>query len=1036
VVRVPLDRLGGRRGGFRVVAPDGRELAWQVAGGELLFPASLVPGELPEYRVGCCAAGPAPRFTNQILLRRVGLRRVELGNARFRAVIDTGVPAIVEAYSLTTGPQRMLNYVETSPESARALAGDVHESTPEARRTLAAPIPGVEGENTGWTSTGGSGPMTEVELVETGPLRGRLRLGRAGETWELVWTAGSAALRWKARRGFRFTAVSAAPYVPFDRFLDGSEYNWPTGPGEGEPPDHGIGPRDWAKLPGGHAVYYQFAENYGALGIVALDPELIWKGVGSRRFLAAKTDGDTEIALTFPEWHGGETVLEARRENRLARQPLLVEVSAPVESDMPAGTPAPRAPTPETGTAEATPFTADAIALDGDWELAWSEKGAGMPQSGWRTVTVPGDVHIQWLDAAKLYTREAEWIGDKEWWYRRKFTVPARFGGKRLRLQFEATDYYADTWLNGRRVGRHEGYIDPYEYDVAGFIRAGAQNEIAVRVWTPVHYYWKHRPYTIKGAYGAVDQKPDDITALGITRPVRLVASGPAVVRDIAVDTRLTESGAEVEAQLEIDGPASGLRWELTLTPRNFSSNDRRQVRVAASPGAQRVVIAVDDPRLWWTWDHGRPNLYTLEVRLIDGAGRAVDGRSLAVGIREIEKIGWNFYLNRKRLFIRGTNYYYHLFMAGMDRAKYDRDLKLMLAMNVNLIRLHCHFSSPEIYDLADERGVLLWQDYLEAWHPHDRRFAQRAAELYDNHIRYARNHPSVALWAASDEEDFENYRELTKHLAPRPSALDPQQRPVVRSTGRFGDSHVYYGWYEGSIWQYAGMTQTFVSELGATALPNYETLIQFMPDQWPIRGHEAEWTWRRLQIPEAMRAWGEPGAMSLQEYIPKTQAYVSRLFQLALERMRRRKPDGAGGVLHFHAIDIWPSITMAAIDFNRVPTKVFDTVRRSFAPVAASFEYDRDRWGPGETFRCGLWAINDGWEPVAGARLRWRIDGPSGSGLAAGEWPAPMEPDSARKIGDVEWKTGAPGAYRLRAALTAAGGGEISENVFEFEVR
>ena len=106
-------------------------------------------------------------------------------------------------------------------------------------------------------------------------------------------------------------------------------------------------------------------------------------------------------------------------------------------------------------------------------------------------------------------------------------------------------------------MGRHEGYIDPYEYDVAGYLRAGAENEIAVRVWTPVHYYWKHRPFTIKGAYGAVDQKPDDITALGITRGVRLVASGPAVVRDVAVDTRLTgDGGAEVEVLLEMDGAA------------------------------------------------------------------------------------------------------------------------------------------------------------------------------------------------------------------------------------------------------------------------------------------------------------------------------------------------------------------------------------------------------------------------------------------------------------------------------------------------
>jgi hypothetical protein len=292
-----------------------------------------------------------------------------------------------------------------------------------------------------------------------------------------------------------------------------------------------------------------------------------------------------------------------------------------------------------------------------------------------------------------------------------------------------------------------------------------------------------------------------------------------------------------------------------------------------------------------------------------------------------------------------------------------------------------------------------------------------------------------VALWATSDEEDLENYRDLTKHLAPRASLLDPQRRAVVRSTGRFGDAHVYHGWYGGSIWQYTKMTEEFVSELGATSLPNYETLIKFMPDQWPIREHAEEWTWRRLQIPEALRAWGNPGNMSLKEYIPRTQAYVARLFQIALERQRRRKSEGAGGILHFHAIDIWPSVTMAAIDFERVPTKVFDVVRRSFAPVAACLEYDSDKWRSGEKFRCGIWAVNDRWEAVPGAKIRWRIVDTSGRLQLQGEWPAAMEADSSHKIGDVEWTAGAPAFYELRAEVIGPKGEQISENLFEFEV-
>ncbi|QOY86192.1 glycoside hydrolase family 2 protein [Paludibaculum fermentans] len=1027
-VAVPLAKLGGHTAGFTVTNAEGKELPWQVSAGQLLFPASLIPGELPVYSVSCCDAKPSTPFVNPILLRRLGLNRVEFGNAFFRAVIDLKAAAIVEAYTLRAGPQKSLNLVETTPEGGEALKGDVHETTPEAERFSPAPVTGVGGQNTGWTTLGGQGSFTSVELLEAGPLRGRLKLTRANEAWEITWTSGNAWFRWKAARGFRFAAISATPYVPFDRCKDGSEYEFPGGPGEEEPLPRDVGPRNWPTLPGGHMVYYQGAENYGALGIVALDSTLRWTGAGTRRFEARKPEGATEIAVTFPEWQGSMTAVAARQENRMLRQPLLVHVSPATSTAVAIQEPAERLAAATVGAGPTTAFQQDALPLDGAWQLAFVEKGEGPPASGWKTVQVPGSVHVQWLDPSKIYSRDAEWVSYKEWWYKRTFTVPERFQGKRLRLQFEATDYYADTYLNGAYIGRHEGYIDPYEFDVTEQARPG-QNEILVRVWTPVDYYWKHRPYTIKGAYGAVDQKPDDITALGITRSVRLAASTEAQIRDVAVDTRLKGAAAEVSVQLEAAAVDRGYTWELTLSPRNFPGAGRIQVKAAART-KQTLTIPVAQPQLWWTRDHGKPNLYTLDVRLLDASGRAVDGQSLAVGIREIEKIGWDFYLNGKRLFIRGTNYYYHLYMSEMDRAKYERDVKLMAGMNINMIRLHCHFSNREFYDLADEYGLLIWQDFLEAWYPHDRGFAQRAAMLYDNHVRYARNHPSIALWATSDEEDFENYREITKHLYPRPSTLDPQRRAVIRSTGRFGDSHVYHGWYNGTLWEYTQMQEQFVSELGATSLPNYETLIQFMPNQWPIKDHEDEWIWRRLQIPQAMKAWGDPGALSLKEYIPQTQAYVARLFQIALERMRRRKNEGAGGVLHFHAIDIWPSVTMAAIDFNRVPTKVYDTVRRSFEPVAALFEYDRDQWKPGETVRCGLWAVNDRWTAVPGAKLRWRFAGKTG------EYPVSLAADSVIRLGAAEFTAPAkPGPYELKAEIVDSAGKVISENVFEFAV-
>ncbi|MDW8354379.1 MAG: glycoside hydrolase family 2 TIM barrel-domain containing protein [Bryobacterales bacterium] len=1032
VVTVPLAKLGGVRAGFRIADAEGQEVPWQVAADELLFPVSLMPGELPRYRIACCEAAPA-EFANRIVARRIGQRRLEVGNSFFWLVLDLSRGAVVEAYHLRTGDHRSLNLVETTPEEPEALRVDIH-----AAQAKPWPPTPASGPNVGWISLGASGPYTRADFVESGPLRGRLRLERDGEISEMVWTATSPVLRWKARRGFRFASISALPFLPFDRFAAVSERDWPQGPGFEEPPDSLIAPRSLSKLPDGHGVYYQREADYGALGILALDAELEFVGIGSRRFEAMRRDnGETEIALSFPRWRGDATLLEARRENTVLRHPVLVRVETESGEAPRVLREAARSPRPAVlrGAPPPAAFVPHAVSLDGEWELAWGEKGAG-PRSEWRRVRVPGSVHTQWLPAEQWYTREAEWLSRKEWWYRKRFRLPESFRSKRLRLQFDATDYYADVWLNGRYLGRHEGYIDPYEYDVTGVAQPDSENELRVRLWTPVTYYWKHRPYTIKGSYGAVDQKPDEITALGITRSVRIVASDGAVVRDVAVTTELNGPKARVEVTVSAELHGQSSRWRLALWPRNFSSAETYTLEAPAPEGETRFVFEVENPQLWWTWDHGRPNLYNLDVRLLDAAGRVTDARRLAIGIRELEKDEWIFYLNRRRIFVRGTNYYYgNLYLSEMDRAGYERDLALMLGMNVNMIRLHGHFANPEFYELADEKGVLVWQDFLEAWYPHDRAFSVRAAALYDRHIRLVRNHPSVAIWATSDEEDLENYADLTKHLAARLFFLDPQRRPVVRSTGRYGDAHLYYGWYGGSIWEYAKLTERFVSEFGATALPNYESLIRYLPERfWPIREHAAEWTFRRLQIPEAMQAWGEPGERSLRDYIEHTQEYAARLFQLGLERMRRRKYE-SGGVLHFHAIDFWPSVTMAAVDFYRVPTKVYDTVRRSLAPLAVSFEYDRDRWRVGEKVRVRLWIVNDLWASVPGASVRWKIRDAKGVERARGQLSRDVGADSVLDLGEVEWEPEASGRYELQAEIRDAKGVLRADNLYAFRV-
>ncbi len=1084
VVTVKLNFAAGetRAEQLRVISPEGGEVISQIAvnekhndgsikSAELMFPATIVPGERPEFQLVAGSQPPKGEATNSLITaRRIGVGRVELANDRFGVLINLGLentePAIIAAFNKSAGEHRMLNLIDTSPDVAEPLS--------------------FGKQSAGFGSFLGdkrrSGSFDQVEILESGPLRARVRLsgakfGAARESWEFTFYAGSPVLQWQvsidgtetnSNYGFFFSSVSASPYEPFNRWMEGSEQTkFPDGWEVDNPPDHKIGPNDFAHLPGKHLVYYRREENYGALGFYELDDRLEWRGVGSRQFYAATKltggKGSSEIAIAFPTWKGTITVTEARKEYRKFIQPILSVISnqpspftshqrstfnpqLPQQSDQPV----------DEIKKEITERPPE-FSLDGEWKLNWAEKSegekngfylAGFDDSAWRSVQVPGTVHTQILEPPKFYTREAEWISEKEWWYRRKFTVNQTSGPaaaeKRLWLRFDATDYHADVYLNGELLGRHVGYIDPYEFDVTDKLKRDGENSLAVRVWTPISYYWRHRPYTIKGSYGAVDQKPDNITPLGITRPVKLIARGEVKIDDIAVDTRLNKDGsADVVVDLTFSAVENtDANISLSLLPRNFSSTNPNAISLksveplSAAGSSHRFVLQVEKPELWWTWDHGKPNLYTLDVRVKTGDVLS-DQISLAVGIREIEHVDWKFYLNGRRMFIRGTNFYYNLFQSEVGRADYERDFRLMLGMNINMIRLHCNFSNPEFYDLADESGVLVFQDFLEAHYPEDRAFSLKAARLYDPLIRYVRNHPSVALWATSDEESLENYRDLTKHLEPRLYALDPQRRMVQRSTGRYGDGHIYEGWYGGSVWAYAQTNEKFISELGATALPNYDSVMKFLPNHWPIKDHADEWIFRKLQIPEAMRAWGSPDGMSLQEYIPQTQDYVARLFQLAIERMRRIKYQPSGGILHFHAIDLWPSVTMAAVDFYRQPTKAYFTVQRSFQMVLPSFAYDRDTWQSGEEMKTELWLINDHWFAIPNASISWRVENAAKQVLANGNAPGKqtLAADSSIKLMDVKFKAGVPGKYSLWAKVVDERGKTISENNYEFTV-
>ena len=154
-----------------------------------------------------------------------------------------------------------------------------------------------------------------------------------------------------------------------------------------------------------------------------------------------------------------------------------------------------------------------------------------------------------------------------------------------------------------------------------------------------------------------------------------------------------------------------------TLAPHNFAGESHTaDMTTMLPPGVSQVDLwlEVDEPRLWWPWDMGAQNLYDVAVSVSDAAGE-LDRVGDRVGLRHLRKEepnGWAMFLNGKRIFCRGPNYVSEQLQSTMTRKRYEFDVQLMKDANMNMVRSYCVVEREEFYDVCDEKGVMVYQDF------------------------------------------------------------------------------------------------------------------------------------------------------------------------------------------------------------------------------------------------------------------------------------------------------------------------------------
>ncbi|WP_425560145.1 glycoside hydrolase family 2 protein, partial [Kineococcus glutinatus] len=408
-------------------------------------------------------------------------------------------------------------------------------------------------------------------------------------------------------------------------------------------------------------------------------------------------------------------------------------------------------------------------------EAAAALRGAGVP------ATVPGVVHTDLLAAGAIADpfdgdNEARlaWIGRTGWSYRAVFGWTPD-GRPRQELVAHGLDTVAVLRLNGTEVGRAANQHRTHRFDVTGLLREG-DNELVVEFEAPVDAAERlaaeqgPRPHVNHHPFNAVRKTASnfgwdwgiDVATVGIWRSLALESTGVARIRAVRPLAGVDGGRGVLTAHVDVERVPGA--QDATGTVVVEVAGRATRVPLAAGAGTAVAVVEVPDAQLWWPRGYGGQPLYDVAVRLELDAG-PTDTWSGRVGFRTVtldvapDEHGSPFTVsvNGRPVNVRGANWIPDdAFLPRLDRGTYERGVRDAVEANMNLLRVWGGgiYESEDFYDLCDEQGVLVWQDFLFACAAYPEEEPLRSeveAEAREAVTRLSR-HASLALWNGGNE--------------------------------------------------------------------------------------------------------------------------------------------------------------------------------------------------------------------------------------------------------------------------------------------
>ena len=621
--------------------------------------------------------------------------------------------------------------------------------------------------------------------------------------------------------------------------------------------------------------------------------------------------------------------------------------------------------------------------------------------TNWYPATVPGVVHTDLLQNKiiedpffRLNERGLQWIDKEDWVYETCFTLAADMMRKEnMELVFEGLDTYADVYLNDECILKANNMFRRWSIPVRQYIRE-ENNILKVYFHSPVKIdvpKWDALPYQYPASNdqsenGGLFNKKISIFARkagyhygwawgprlvtsGIWRPVYIRAWSDLRINDVFIEQKEVGAGraviaghVELDADKDMDGVLVTITDEATGRVLGEWQADLKR-------GTNRVTVdfVLHKPKLWWSNGLGEPFLYRFRTDIIAG-GELLDSKTERVGIRSLkvvhqpDKDGHTFYieLNGRPVFAKGANYIpLDNFLPRVTPENYKRTILDAAGVNMNMLRVWGGgiYENDVFYDLCDEHGIMIWQDFMFAcsMYPAEGALLDNIHQEAVDNVKRLRNHACIALWCGNNEcqdawlgwgwkreierqnkeyadKIWAQYRQqyhvtlpgVVKEYAPGtfywPSSPFAFEGEMSGTTD--GDRHYWSVWHgKAPISDYDSEKSRFFSEYGFQSFPEFESVKRYAPypEDWDIRS----------EVMMSHQRGGDHANGLIETYLLNEYKkprdfraffYMNHVLQgdaikTAIESHRRQMPYNMGTLFWQHN-DCWPVASWASRDY------------------------------------------------------------------------------------------------------------------------